>query len=103
MVSSIFEASYCLKSEKWPARNAPLSLMAADALAAPRSARRQRKPAKHLSTRLWKRRYLSKASRMTRMPGQPSCRTAGEPAGCFPAEPFIANGWLPRPFSPAAA
>ncbi|ESW87693.1 MULTISPECIES: DUF982 domain-containing protein [unclassified Mesorhizobium] len=32
MVSSVFEASYCLKSEKWPARNAPLSLMAGDAL-----------------------------------------------------------------------
>ncbi|MER8578839.1 DUF982 domain-containing protein [Mesorhizobium sp. M1423] len=30
MVSSVFEALYCLKSEKWPARNAPLSLMAAD-------------------------------------------------------------------------
>ncbi|MER8377851.1 DUF982 domain-containing protein [Mesorhizobium sp. M0142] len=32
LVSSVFEALYCLKSEKWPARNAPLSLMAADLL-----------------------------------------------------------------------
>ncbi|MER8367406.1 DUF982 domain-containing protein [Mesorhizobium sp. M0306] len=31
-VSSVFEAAYCLKSEKWPARNAPLSLIATAAL-----------------------------------------------------------------------
>ncbi|MER9866406.1 DUF982 domain-containing protein [Mesorhizobium sp. M0136] len=32
MVSSVFEAVHCLKSEKWPARNAPLALAAADVL-----------------------------------------------------------------------
>ncbi|WP_352869256.1 DUF982 domain-containing protein [Mesorhizobium sp. M1329] len=32
LVSSVFEAIYCLNSEKWPARNAPLALVAADVL-----------------------------------------------------------------------
>ncbi|MER8636191.1 MULTISPECIES: DUF982 domain-containing protein [unclassified Mesorhizobium] len=32
LVSSVFEAVHCLKSEKWPARNAPLALAAADVL-----------------------------------------------------------------------
>jgi hypothetical protein len=32
IVSSVFEAAYCLRSEKWPERDSPLSLMAADVL-----------------------------------------------------------------------